>query len=215
LVAQKTTKKFEVIVVDNNSSDQTSLKAENFKNSLSIRVIFEKQKGRGQARKTGFDAAMGSIIASTDADTLLPADWLEKITASLLESNGVAVTGTCQIVDCGPVNNQIFNFLQPFIMKVYRCLFGHYWLSGFNFAIYAKTYRESGGFNPKLNAQEDIDLSFRVSKLGKIIFINDMPIIFSGRRFRTGLVKGLFSYLTTFLEYYFLKKESVFLSDPR
>ena len=109
----------------------------------------------------------------------------------------------------------LFNFLQPLSIRLYKFIFGHYWLSGFSFAIYKDIYKKSGGFNSKLNIQEDIELSFRVSKIGKIKFISNIPVIFSGRRFQKGLIKGLFSYISTFVSHFLFKRDDIVLSDIR
>jgi len=215
LADQQTDKKFRVIVVDNNSTDKTGQIAKSFSKILDITVIFEKQKGRGAARKAGFDHASGEIIFSTDADTILPADWIEKLYNGLVRSKGIAITGTCKIIDCGAVKNKVFNVMQPFLTKAYKCVFGHYWLAGFSFAIYKNAYKESGGFDPKLVVQEDIDLSFKVSKIGKIILFDEVPVIFSGRRFKHGLIRGAIPYFSTFLKCFFLKKTDISMSDPR
>lgn len=56
LVAQKTTEEFEVIVVDNNSRDKTAEIAEKYKSKLNLKILLQKEKGRGAARQKGFAA---------------------------------------------------------------------------------------------------------------------------------------------------------------
>lgn len=214
-VNQKTTNNFEVILVNNNSTDKTVDIAKTYKNKFNLKIIFEKVKGRGAARKKGFEEASGDIILSTDSDTLLPSDWIVRLSNHLEKSNAVAVSGTCKIVDCDWFTNILFNLLQPLSMRLYKFIFGHYWLSGFSFAIYKDIYKRSGGFNSKLDVQEDIELSFRVSKIGKIKFISDVPVIFSGRRFQKGLMKGLFPYISTFVSYFLYKRDDIVLTDIR
>jgi len=214
-VKQTATKTYEVILVNNNSTDKTTTIAEGYFGKLNLKIFFEKEKGRGAARNKGFMEASGNIILSTDADTKVPPNWIEELSNKLLESRAVAVSGTCKIFDCGRFDNAAFNFLQPLVMKLYRVIIGHYWLSGFNFAIYKKIYESSGGFNPKLNALEDIELSFRVSRVGKILFAPDLPVIFSGRRFHNGLIYGTVSYMLAFIGCFFFKKENAVMSDIR
>src|SRR3989344_4845448 len=57
---------FEVIVVDNASTDHTPEIAQSFVERLPLRVIREEHKGRGAARARGFGEAKGEIILSTD-----------------------------------------------------------------------------------------------------------------------------------------------------
>lgn len=209
----QTKKSFEVIVVDNNSSDNTAQLAKSFQDKLNLRVILEKKQGRGAARKKGFDEAKGRIIVSLDADTKVYPDWLDILTDPLLDGV-VATTTSCKIIDCSSLTNVIFNFIQPKAMALYRIFSGHYWLSGFSFAILKSVYHKSGGFDPGLQAQEDLDLSFRVAKLGKIKFVNK-PVIFSGRRFKDGLLVGFYDYVRSFAEAFIFKKKSVYLDNPR
>lgn len=216
LVRQKTEKNFEVIVVDNNSTDNTVQVVKSYYKKLLVKVVLEKKKGRSPARRAGFAEAKGQIILSTDADTIVPPTWIEEISSYFTDPSATAVSGTCKINDCSWRINTTFNLLQPFFMKIYRLFFGHYWLSGFNFAIRKDTYEQVGGFNANLNTQEDIDLAFRVSKIDKITFISKPVVIFSGRRFRNGLLKGLYPYVRSFFDYYILKDEKrVFLRDVR
>lgn len=137
------------------------------------------------------------------------------LSEALKKSNGVAVAGPCRIEDCSRHINMLFNLSQPLMMRAYRLFVGHYWLNGFNSAIYKEAYKKSGGFDTTLNAQEDVELSFRVSKIGKIVFLPDIPVIFSGRRLRNGFFRGLLPYVGTFAGLFFLKNKKIILSNER
>jgi len=212
----KIAQKYEVIVVNNNSTDKTVEVIKPFTNKLPLRIVNETKKGRSPARRAGFAVAKGDIIFSTDADAIVPPDWIKEILPHFSDPNIVAVSGTCKIHDCSLRINTLFNFIQPLSMKLYRIVFGHYWLSGFSFAIRKETYHQSGGFHPTLNIQEDIDLAFRVARIGKIKYIPRPVVLFSGRRFQNGLLQGLIPYVKSYYMYSVLKKEDkVFLSDVR
>lgn len=213
LTTLQTKKSFEVVVVDNGSSDGTSRVASGFADRLNLKILVEKKQGRGAARARGFREANGEIIVSLDADTQVYADWLDTITDPL-QDGVVATTTSCKIADCPVFTNALFNFIQPKAMVLYRWVLGHYWLSGFSFAILKSVYEKSGGFNAHLQAQEDLDLSFRVTKLGKIKFINK-PVIFSGRRFKDGLLVGIYDYIRSFTEAFVFKNKNVYVDNPR
>lgn len=215
LVNQQTTQDFEVIVVDNNSTDKTKEITEKYKHKLNLRILFENQKGRGRARWRGFKAAQGDVILSTDADAIVPPNWIEGITCCFKEKNIIAVTGSCRINDCSWFVNISFNFFQPTAMILYRVFFGHFWLSGFNFAIRKSAYVKSGGFNPELNTLEDIELSFKVKKIGRIKFVSNLPVIMSGRRFKNGMIMGIISYIITFIQYFLFDRREIDLEDIR
>src|SRR5215207_10515133 len=68
---------YEVIVVDNNSTDDTAAIA----SAHGARVLHEPRRGVCVARERGTRAARGEIVISTDADTVHPADWLTRLDA--------------------------------------------------------------------------------------------------------------------------------------
>lgn len=210
---QQTDIKYEIILVDNNSTDKTVEIARKFATGMDLRIIKEASQGRGAARARGFKEAKGEIILSADADTIFHKKWIEELKNNL-KGCVVAVTTPCKIMDSTAINNAIFNFIQPIMMVLYRIFSGHYWLSGFSFGILKSVYEKSGGFDITLQAQEDLDLSFRVAKLGKIKFISK-PVIFSSRRFKRGLMMGFYDYIRSFTEAFVLKKKRVYLDNPR
>lgn len=71
----------EVIVVDNNSTDETARVAQ----ELGARVIFEARKGYGNAYQAGLPAASGEIIATVDGDGTYPAAAIATIVDVLLD----------------------------------------------------------------------------------------------------------------------------------
>ncbi|WP_373231281.1 glycosyltransferase [Cohnella sp.] len=73
----------EVILVDNNSPDNTaevvSQAIEQLKNTVNIRYVFEPRQGLSVARNTGIDVSNGSIIAFLDDDAIPAIGWLSNI----------------------------------------------------------------------------------------------------------------------------------------
>jgi glucosyl-dolichyl phosphate glucuronosyltransferase len=72
---------YEVLVVDNNSSDDTRAVVEGFiaRGHRNLRYLFEARQGRGYALNTGLKAIRGSIYTITDDDFVLPPSWIKKI----------------------------------------------------------------------------------------------------------------------------------------
>ncbi|KAF0221837.1 MAG: hypothetical protein FD174_168 [Geobacteraceae bacterium] len=84
---------FELIVVDNGSTDGTRRIPENF-NDGRLRVINEPRKGVSRARNRGLTEATGEFVAFLDADDTWREDCLEKL-HSALEENSEAVLAYC------------------------------------------------------------------------------------------------------------------------
>ncbi|NBX92342.1 MAG: glycosyltransferase family 2 protein, partial [Proteobacteria bacterium] len=81
LVTQSLPSQFwEVIVVNNASSDNTQVVLEKWKGRLpNLRMLNELRVGSNFARNRGFKAATGRLIAFLDDDTLPHPQWLERI----------------------------------------------------------------------------------------------------------------------------------------
>jgi len=75
---------YEVIVVDNNSTDNTKKIIKEFeKKNKKIKYLFEGKKGRGSARNTGEKKAKGEIILMTDSDCIVPKNWIKEMIESI------------------------------------------------------------------------------------------------------------------------------------
>ena len=81
----------EVVVVDNASTDRTREEALKFPN---VTVVRENLKGLVYARRAGWVATVGDIVANIDADTMVPAGWLSTVMSEFAkDKNLVALSG--------------------------------------------------------------------------------------------------------------------------
>ena len=78
---------FEIIVVDDNSSDNTLAYASSFSGIKNLRVIENAGSGKKQAIRTGIKASSGDIIITTDADCRMGKRWLSAIASFCSEKN--------------------------------------------------------------------------------------------------------------------------------
>jgi glycosyltransferase involved in cell wall biosynthesis len=75
--------KFELIVVDNNSTDDTRRVVEELmRTSANLRYVFELQQGVSHGRNAGIAHARAPIVAFTDDDVRVAPDWLQVISAA-------------------------------------------------------------------------------------------------------------------------------------
>ena len=76
---------WEVLVVDNNSKDQTREIVEDFSRRFPrrFRYLFEPQQGKSNALNTGIRCARGDILAFVDDDVTVEPNWLQNLTATL------------------------------------------------------------------------------------------------------------------------------------
>jgi glucosyl-dolichyl phosphate glucuronosyltransferase len=86
---------WELLVVDNNSTDGTRDVIERAARSarFCIRYVFEKTQGRSAALNRGIAEAKGEIIAFTDDDVLLHPEWLTGLIHTFEEFDCAGVAG--------------------------------------------------------------------------------------------------------------------------
>jgi len=177
-ILNQTVKPEKIIVVDNNSTDQTVKIA---KQSKSVIVIQETKQGIVYARNTGFNACHSEIIARCDADSLPPPQWLSKIITLFSKKQVDAVTGPVIFYDMAIKSSKIARLYQK-IIHVYQ---GYPTLIGPNMAISKKIWekvKNSVCYDESV-IHEDIDLAIHIKqKGGKIIFSKSLLSYTSGRR---------------------------------
>jgi glycosyltransferase involved in cell wall biosynthesis len=86
---------WEVLIVDNNSTDQTRAVVESFcqKYPARFRYLFEAHQGKSYALNSGIRAACGDVLAFMDDDVTVDPKWLQNISADLLADSCVGVGG--------------------------------------------------------------------------------------------------------------------------
>lgn len=78
---------FEIIVADNNSTDETARTA---REAGADRVVVETKQGTNMARNAGYKVSKGEIAVFMDADCVAPPDWLSRI-GRLFENPSIAM----------------------------------------------------------------------------------------------------------------------------
>lgn len=94
LAQQEDSPPFELIVVDNNSTDNTREVIERFaKIDRRVRYVFEPQQGSSHGRNAGIHASTAPLVAFTDDDVRADADWVAAIGRAFDEHPEADVVG--------------------------------------------------------------------------------------------------------------------------
>ena len=176
LARQETDFPFEVIVVDNASSDRTSIIAK----EAGVRVLFEKQKGYSYPVIRGCLAALGEIICITDADVIAPSDWLKKIKKAYGEDPDAAGIGGVFYYHDG---SKFLNFLLRVIYTLSPKLIIAE-MNGTNMSFRKTAYLKVGGFAYGVNLSSETLLVRKLRATGRILIKKDIIVYTSARRFR-------------------------------
>ena len=186
---------YEIIVIDNNSSDDTAAVAV----AHGASVAFEADPGVCSARQRGVELARGEIVVSTDADTTFDPGWLSRIDSVFARDSGcVAVAGPCRFVD-GPWWALYTWILFTLVYVVYRVTGRVLYATATNIAFRKAAWT---GYDTRLTqGGDELDLLRRLRERGEVVFRLDNPTFTSSRRLRVGLFYNIF---VTFLIYYVL-----------
>ncbi len=169
----------EIIVIDNNSSDNSVAIAESF---AGVQVIHERQQGVVHARTRGFNAARSAIIARIDADTLLPVDWTEQLQTIFADQSVAACSGKMEYYDIAmarTINRIDLGFRRHFT----RVLGRRVALQAANMAIRRTAWHQ---VKTKLCAHagihEDFDLAIHLERTGKTVIFDERLVAAIGFR---------------------------------
>lgn len=170
---------YEIIIANNNSSDTTVEICKKY----NVRIVNEKRKGYVYAAIKGIGYANAPIIAMTDADTIVPYNWLEEIYKTYSsQKDAIAVGGGFEYYD-GPIIIRCFiKFINSINPKILVSS-----LSGMNMSFKKASYIKVGGFSEHINLQADTYLGNKFYTEGRVIFLKKNTVRSSARRLKTFL----------------------------
>ncbi|MBT8398739.1 MAG: glycosyltransferase, partial [Gemmatimonadetes bacterium] len=154
---------YEVIVVDDGSTDDTATIAGRFE----TRLIRTENRGLSRARNTGIDSASGEIVAFIDADAYPDPEWLTYLALSFERSDFVGMGGpNIAPPDSGMVAACVAN-APGGPVHVLRTDHEAEHVPGCNMAFRKWALDEIGGFDPRFRvAGDDVDLCWRIQAQG-------------------------------------------------
>jgi len=192
----------ELIVVNAQSDDKT----EQIAKSYGAKIVTVDRRSIGYSRNQGLKAATGDIVAFTDADTILPANWLSTILMYFETHHVAGVFGGFSVPD-GPWWYKLYiNGFQPVANAVTYALTRIPFATGQNMAFYRKNALAAGGFPEDFKIAEDIEIARRVMSTGPIFFSQWFFVTASGRRGNEGLFQLIARSFTAFFYYFIYRK---------
>lgn len=188
--------KFEILFINNNSTDDTEYICKSFIQDYpeySIRYLVESQQGLSYARNRGIKEARGEYITFADDDALLANDFLEKVCDYLDQHPDIAEVGgpiflkyLTQIpVWANPYMDSLFGYFYPSKTAYYIVRKAPTYPRGSNMTFRIEAFKKCGNFNTSLGrvkriliGGEEKDIAYRIldAKL-KIAYIPDAIVL--------------------------------------
>ena len=186
---------WELLVVDNGSSDNTAavVQATVERGVLPIRYLFEPRKGKSDGLNTGIEAATGAVIAFTDDDTVPQPDWLERLWRHFLtHPDETCVGGMVELYNPAHAPVSIRISRQRLVITLDDFNLANIPVIGCNMAVTAQLVRSIGNFYIDLGpgrpagVAEDLDFLYRVERAGCITYEPEIRVLHhQGRRSAT------------------------------
>jgi glycosyltransferase involved in cell wall biosynthesis len=159
LLAQEFAAGFEVVVVDNNSSDRTREVVEERLSDPRLKYVFEPVLGLSVARNTGAKESRGEILAYLDDDAVASSRWLQILYSAYENNSKIAIAGG-KVTLLWPQGIQQPHWLSPGLagnLGAYDLGDSIVYIEqpgltprGLNYSIRRSFLNEIGGFDPHL-----------------------------------------------------------------
>jgi len=163
---------FEIIVVDNGSTDSTVSIVQNY----GIRVFIQPQLSLSGLRNFGAGVAKGDNLVFLDADCIPDANWL-KIAALTLADANIGCTGSTPVAPAhGTWVERVWSSFRT--RRTNKCSAS--WINSSNFFVRKKLFDKVGGFNDRVKTCEDVDICMRLAETCTLIFDPTVKVVHLG-----------------------------------
>jgi len=162
----------EIIVIDDGSTDDTIsfLKTFSYESNLDLHIASCNRRGPAHARNIGSRMSRGEVICFLDDDSIVQPRWFEELSRvfSNLDEQYASVKGYVKAY----YNDPLSMFLEKFIH------ISDSWATN-NIAFRKEVFLKADGFDENFTfaAWEDLDLGFRLEKMGYKRFYNEQMVI--------------------------------------
>lgn len=180
---------WELVVVDNGSSDRTRELLDSFDGSLPLRVFTEPRPGLSRSRNRAIREARGEVVAFTDDDCRVREDWLAALARGFRDDPGLdGLGGRIELYDSRDARITIRTERSPIPLESSGQLFGL--IAGCNMAFRRRAFERVGLFDLRLGpgtpgmASDDVDFLYRCLKGGLRVEYRPDAVVFHahGRR---------------------------------
>lgn len=179
---QKGISNYEVLLIDDHSEDRTiDIALQTIDDKFRVLQLPDGKIGKKESLKFGFFNSKGNILAFTDADCVVPENWLYTLLSQFQSNNSQMVCGPVEFYGKENLFTEIIKleFLSLtgigaasfFVHKPFMC-------NGANYAVYKNIYHDSMPFiKDEFSSGDDVFLLHKVKQKHKVTFCNSYEAI--------------------------------------
>jgi glycosyltransferase involved in cell wall biosynthesis len=170
---------FEVVVVDNGSSDSTAEACAEFRTCLPLSYLRESRRGKSIALDRGIDAARGEVVAFTDDDCVVDTSWLRVLVCEFSRDPELAAAGgRVELYNAQDHNITLSTYHETVVVNTTPAFLFKPLIIGANMAFRASALAKVGRFDGRLGpgsrcgaVAEDMDYMYRTFRKNlKIVY---------------------------------------------
>jgi glycosyltransferase involved in cell wall biosynthesis len=177
---------FEVLIIEDGSTEKCGLIIEKYTNKLNLKYFFKENSGAGASRNFGMQKALGNYFIILDSDVIVPKQYLSEVKKAL-ENNFTDAFGGPDAAHKSftalqkAINYSMTSVLTTGGIRGKKQAVGKFQPRSFNLGLSKKGFDKTNGFS-KMKNGEDIDLTFRLWENGFETQLIENAFVYHKRR---------------------------------
>ncbi|WP_405606082.1 glycosyltransferase [Polaribacter sp. Asnod1-A03] len=186
LTKQDYTNNFEVLIIEDGSTNKSDSIVEKYKSQLDLKYFFKENSGAGVSRNFGMQKASGNYFIILDSDVIVPNQYLSEVQKAL-DNNFTDAFGGPDAAHKSftslqkAINYSMTSVLTTGGIRGKKQAVGKFQPRSFNLGLSKKAFEKTQGFS-KMKNGEDIDLTFRLWANGCETQLIEKAFVYHKRR---------------------------------
>jgi glycosyltransferase involved in cell wall biosynthesis len=170
-LCKQTIQNFELIIVEDGSSNPCEEICKEYSNRLSLRYFYKSNSGPGNSRNFGSEKAQSGFLIFFDSDCIIPERYFELLTKALDMSTIECFGGPDRSHPSFTAIQKAISFTMTSFITTGGIRGGdakitRFYPRSFNMGFSRKVYQVTKGYASEMRFGEDLDLSMRIEKEG-------------------------------------------------
>ncbi len=177
---------FEVLIIEDGSTEKCGSIIEKYTNQLDLKYFFKENSGAGASRNFGMQKALGNYFIILDSDVIVPSQYLSEVKKALENNFTDAFGGPDAAHKSFTVMQKAINYSMTSVLTTggirgKKQAVGKFQPRSFNLGLSKKAFEKTKGFS-KMKNGEDIDLTFRLWENGFETQLIENAFVYHKRR---------------------------------